>query len=67
MAAAGALYQLDGAEDLTAAVFELHERPTQRQAMIEAARPYADGQACSLERIMEALAALLRRCAGDGT
>jgi len=67
MAAAGALRQLDGAEALTAAVFELHEHPTQRQAMIEAARRYADGQAGSLERIMAALAPLLRRCAGDGT
>ena len=67
MAAAGALRQLDGADALTTAVSELHDHPAQRQAMVEAARRYADGQAGSLERTMTTLAPLLRRCAGDRT
>ncbi len=60
MAAAGALRQVDSAADLTAAVAELHEHPATRQAMIAAARSYANGQAGVLKRTMETLAPLLQ-------
>ena len=60
MSAAGALRQIESAAALTAAVAELHEHPTMRQAMITAAKGYATGQAGSLERTMEGLAPLLK-------
>jgi len=63
MAAAGALRPVDSAAALTAAVAQLHEDGAARKAMIVAARDYASGQAGVLDRIMAALAPLIREAA----
>ena len=63
MTSAGGLRLVDSAAILAAAVTELQENPTARQAMISAAANYAAGQAGVLDRVMEALNPLLQKIA----
>ncbi|HEY9536565.1 MAG TPA: 3-deoxy-D-manno-octulosonic acid transferase, partial [Kiloniellaceae bacterium] len=64
MTAAGALREVGGPAALTATVAELLAQPGERQAMAVAARDYATAQAGVLDRVMAALAPLLREADG---
>jgi len=57
---AGALRQVGGPAALTAAVADLLAQPAEREAMAAAAKDYAAAQAGVLDRVMAALAPLLR-------
>ena len=63
MATAGALRPVDSAAALAEAVFALHDSPSLRRTMIQAARDYAGNQAGVLDRIMAALEPLLQEAA----
>lgn len=65
MTAAGALREVGGPAALTAAVADLLAEPVARRALAAAAGDYAAAQAGVLDRIMAALAPLLRDAAVD--
>jgi 3-deoxy-D-manno-octulosonic-acid transferase len=67
MTAAGALREVGGPAALTAAVADLLTEPAARGGLIAAAGGYAAAQVGVLDRMMEALAPLLRDAAAAGS
>lgn len=63
MTAAGALREIGGPAELTAAVADLLAEPEARRKLAAAAGAYASAQADALDRIMDALVPLLRDAA----